>query len=69
MQSGHLLLLQSRSGQSDGEEALNSDLKFELDCARFLWNNYPSVQAQITLLDVIFIIIMKLNEKNVYEEN
>ena len=34
MQSGHPPLLHSRSGQSDGETALNFDLKFELDCTR-----------------------------------
>ena len=65
MQSGNLPLLHSRSGQSDGEEALNFDLKFELDCTRCLWNNYHSVQAQITLLDLIFMIIMKSSETNV----
>ena len=69
MQSGNLPLLNSRSGQSDDEEALNFYKKFELDCTRCLWNKNHSVQAQITLLDVIFMIIMKLNEKNVCEEN
>ena len=69
MQWGHLPLLHSLSGQSDGKTALNFDLKFELDCTRCLWNNYHSVQAQITLLDLIFMIMMKWSEKNVCEEN
>ena len=63
MQSGHPPLLHSRSGQSDSETTLNFDLKFELDCTRCLWNNYHSVQAQITLLDFIFMIMMKRSEK------
>ena len=71
MQLGHLPLLHSRSGQSDGETAQNFYTKFELDCTRCLWNNYHSEQAQITLLDVglIFMIMMKWSEKNVCEEN
>ena len=50
-------------------KALNFDVKFELDCTRCLWNNYHSVQALITLLDLIFMIMMKWSEKNVCEEN
>ena len=57
--------MHSRSGQSDSETALT----FELDCTRCLWNNYHSVQAQITLLDLISMIVMKLSEKNLCEEN
>ena len=45
--------------------ALNFDLKFALDCTRCLWNNYHSVQAQITLLDLIFIIMMTWRKRHV----